>query len=189
MSEIKPGRFLDYRAISCKALELVRDGSRVIEALEAACRDMYPYTYKNIEPEIKRIFYILMKERQWGELRTLRALAEDETIFQQYEGKIKKPQERRYWDSTESDPLDVKADFPLVFKTAWKKAMAGFDTLNALEMACFDLYPYTARKVYRASLRHLDLLEEREKMRGKRALKYLAENPDFFDLPNKPMNS
>ncbi len=185
MNEIKPEMFADFCAIGRRALDLVNDGNRVADALEKACREIYPYTYKSIEPKTKQLFYSLMEEKQWGELRTLRALAEEEEFIDRYVKKRGKLLGEKQHIIEESAFPEVRANYHQVFQAAWKKAAAGFDPLDALEMACFDLYPYTAKKVYRVALSYLRLLERSERIKGRRALKYLSENPDFFDKPNR----
>lgn len=163
---MKASRFADYRAIYRRALEMVNRGSSVSDALSDAARELYPYTHKDIEPLLREMLTEAKRNHNWGDMRALRDLSE------------KAPSAG---ESEEEEPAKANtyeesmANLKEVFRSAYKKANAGFQPTDALEMACKELYPYTSRKVLRAARERLERTMEEAHLGTKGALKSLSK--------------
>jgi hypothetical protein len=164
--DMKAKRFADYRAIFRRALELVNRGGNVNEALSEANRELYPYTYRDIEPNLREIFNSCKRSHQWGDMRALRDLAENA-------GAGGMAEEAEQADAPAYE--DSMANLKDVFRVAHKKASVGFQPADALEMACKDLYPYTSRKVLKAAEEQLRKVMDEKRTSPKGALKLLSE--------------
>lgn len=176
--KIKLRKFASYQAIFARAVELVNQGSSVDRAVEEACRSLYPYTYRDILPVLKRLHLLVKRERGLGDLRALRALAEQIEIAK-YCRKVHTAVEERQ-SNLEPPRTRVVANYSLIFKTASKKVRTGFSPEDALEMACHELYPHTAKKVLHQALFYLHYVERKEEVSGSWVLKYLAEDSSIL---------
>jgi hypothetical protein len=173
--DMKASQFADYRAVFRRALELVNRGESVSAALSGSLRELYPHTYKDIEPSLREIFDSTKFSREWGDLRALRALADDPEL-------TKTPSESDHPGSTEPSGSsllpaydDSMANLQEVFRTALKKASTGFHPADALEMACKELYPYTSRKIMKTAEEQMRSVMQENRLSPKGALKFLAE--------------
>lgn len=168
--DIRASRFADYRAIYRRALELVNRGSSVNEALSGAARELYPYTHRDIEPILREMFAETKRNNNWGDLRALRDLSEKNVT-----GGENDDAEPSRTDAFEESMANLKE----VFRSAHRKAAAGFRPDDALEMACRELYPHTSRKVLRSARKSLERTMEQSRLSPKGALKLLSEGgPD-----------
>ena len=162
---MKASKFADYRAIFRRALELVNRGSNVSEAIADANKELYPYTFRDIEPSLREIFNSCKRSHQWGDMRALRDLAANAGLAAV---------------TVEAEPTDAPAyeesmaNLKEVFRAAHKKATAGFKPADALEMACKELYPYTSRKVLKAAEEQLHMVMDEQRISSKGALKILS---------------
>lgn len=163
---MKASKFADYRAIFRRALELVNRGGNVNDALSDANKELYPYTFRDIEPSLREIFNSSKRSHQWGDMRALRDLADNAGLAAMAEG---------------NEPADTPAfeesmaNLKEVFRAAHKKATVGFQPADALEMACKELYPYTSRKVYKSADEQLRRIMDEHRISPKGALKILSE--------------
>ncbi len=165
---MKPSDFADLNAVYRKALDLVGKGSNVHEALNESLRELYPLTHADLSRRVARIFNALKRERGWGDLRTLRELASSKT-FPELPGSSSR-------DSA-ADPHpggSVAADLQRVFSVAHAKCRVGFDPMDALDMACTELYPLIHRKVLDAAASRLNACMEREGVSLRAALRILS---------------
>jgi hypothetical protein len=173
--EMKASQFADYRAIFLRALELVNRGESVSEALAAAVRELYPHTYREIEPPLREMFDTAKLSKGWGDFRALRALSEDLGAARAPSS----PDQSGTPDMPGSQLLpaydDTVANLREVFRVALKKTSTGFQPADALEMACRELYPYTSRKVLRAAEERLRCCMQENRLSTRGALRALAE--------------
>jgi len=171
----RPTDFIDYQAVFSETLILVGKGMSVQDALESCLREDYPLTYKDIIAEAKLILTRLRQEREWGSLRALRELADRPGLAEElrgHKGGRESPQE-------ESRP-EVIADYPHIFALAQRKRQSGFSLDDSLEMAVRELHPQTYRKVLEAAHFYIRLAAREREEHELRALRELAEDPQFF---------
>lgn len=165
--EIRPSDFADFNAVFQKALELVGKGWGVREAVERSLRELYPLTHADISRRVDDAFQALRRERGWGDLRILRELVE-------MRGLLEKPSPDSGTSHHSTPGREVAADLLSVFRVASAKCRSGFDPLDALEMACTELYPHIHRKVFDLATSRLKECMDRERVSARTALRRLS---------------
>jgi len=164
---IRPSDFADFNAVFQKALDLVGKGWGVREAVDSSLRELYPLTHADLSQRVDDAFQALRREKGWGDLRILRELVKMRGLPEKCA-----PDPGACPHSSPS--REVAADLRSVFRAANAKCRAGFDPLNALEMACTELYPHIHRKVFDSAYSRLKDFMEKKGVSARVALRRLS---------------
>jgi hypothetical protein len=164
---IRPSDFADFSAVFQKALELVGKGWGVKDAVDKSLRELYPLTHADLSQRVEEAFQALRKERGWGDLRILRELVK-------MRGLPEKPASDSKTLPHSTLERELAVDLRIIFRAANAKCRAGFDPVDALDMACSELYPHIHRKVFNSAYSRLKDCMEMEGVSARAALRRLS---------------